>query len=586
MDTNFLKKLKITNHRFVIDDKYKPAYEASGGPTRNPDDVKIASVVPKLNSAGGGSSQAELSSVDLTQIGQAYYSDSYISRAINKIVGLMFKAGWNFSSLNADALNYIETRFKLIEESTHMKTNELLREIGLNYVLYANAVIVKTRGTENTGSLNYQGYYTDEPISGLFSANPEFFSIIRDEFGNIESYEIGEGSELIELSPEDVFHMTYQKPSGLAFGVPYITNVVRDVLVLRQLEQTVVNILYRNLHPLHVYKVGLAEPGMEAREGEIEAVEENIANSPLDSMFIVPERHSIEAIKNDYLDASDYLKYFRQRVFTGLGVSESTMGVGDTANRSTSDNQSSDLIDLVKDFQQNFANQIQKLIDEFLFEGGYDPTLNPEDIVSFEFTEIEHSAKIARENHEIQKFLQNTQSLDETRLNMGYEPTDDLSRFYANLFKNNNSNESENKTVDNKNQPENQHGKQDAPVDAAFKSTNIDEFKQDLTKTAKGVKLQAGGNKMLEKANLLSNGWQLTCDIAKKDKDFSVKAFKDSLIDNLDSSLFSSNENKISFINFILEQVTENGLVNIESDAFYHFEEFIKTSYQAFEKIS
>ena len=136
MDTNFLKKLKITNHRFVIDDKYKPAYEASGGPTRDPDDVKIASIVPKLSSAGGGTSQAELSSVDLTQIGQAYYSDSYISRAINKIVGLMFKAGWNFSSLNADALNYIETRFKLIEESTHMKTNELLREIGLNYVLY------------------------------------------------------------------------------------------------------------------------------------------------------------------------------------------------------------------------------------------------------------------------------------------------------------------------------------------------------------------------------------------------------------------------------------------------------------------
>lgn len=91
---------------------------------------------------------------------------------------------------------------------------------------------------------------------------------------------------------------------------------------------------------------------------------------------------------------------------------------------------------------------------------------------------------------------------------------------------------------------------------------------------------------MLEKANLLSNGWQLTCDIAKKDKDFSAKAFKDSLIDNLDSSLFSCNENKILFINFILEQVTENGLVNIESDAFYHFEEFIKTSYQAFEKIS
>src|SRR5699024_9691786 len=123
------------------------------------------------------------------------------------------------------------------------------------------------------------------------------------------------------------------------------------------------NILYRNLHPLQTYTVGKDKPGYEAQEGEIEEVQEAIQGASLDSMFVLPERHRIETVSSnsDFLDANGYLKYFRQRVFTGLGVSESTMGIGDTANRSTSDNQSSDVIDLVKDFQQNFSAEFQKI---------------------------------------------------------------------------------------------------------------------------------------------------------------------------------------------------------------------------------
>lgn len=564
---NFLKDLKISTKRYKLDSIQKTVTEAPA--SRDPENIKIGSIVPKRGAQGGG--QAELSDVDLTQIGQAYYSDSYISRAINKIVGLMFKEGWHFTSKDVDALHYIETRFRLIEESTLIKTNELLREIGLNYVLYGNAVIVKTRGTENTGGLNYQGYYSQEPISGFFAASPESLSLNRDDTGTLENYIIGEQNSEIEFDPADILHMTYQKPSGLAYGVPYITNTIRDVLVLRQIEQTVTNILYRNLHPLQVYTVGRPEPGMEARQGEIDEVEDKVSNSPLDSMFIVPERHKIESIHNNYLDANGYLKYFRQRVFTGLGVSESTMGIGDTANRSTADNQSSDLIDLVKDFQQNFMSQFQRLIDELLFEGGFDPTLDPEVRVNFEFIEIEQSTKIARENHEIQKYLSNVQSIDEARLNMGYEYMETFERFYDTIVTDSTAIDNSG-TVSNKDQPENQHGKQDAPKELK----NVDK----LTVLNEKVNLQTDGHDLL-----LKNAWLTTKELMSQEESCKESQMVNVFASNLPTHLFNSIQEKNTFARLTLQSLSKNGTISLRQDNLYRYEDGLAQSYKVFNQL-
>lgn len=564
---NFLKDLKISTKRYKLDSIQKTVTEAPA--SRDPENIKIGSIVPKRGAQGGG--QAELSDVDLTQIGQAYYSDSYISRAINKVVGLMFKEGWHFTSKDVDALHYIETRFRLIEESTLIKTNELLREIGLNYVLYGNAVIVKTRGTENTGGLNYQGYYSQEPISGFFAASPESLSLNRDDTGTLENYIIGEQNSEIEFDPADILHMTYQKPSGLAYGVPYITNTIRDVLVLRQIEQTVTNILYRNLHPLQVYTVGRAEPGMEARQGEIDEVEDKVSNSPLDSMFIVPERHKIESIHNNYLDANGYLKYFRQRVFTGLGVSESTMGIGDTANRSTADNQSSDLIDLVKDFQQNFMSQFQRLIDELLFEGGFDPTLDPEVRVNFEFIEIEQSTKIARENHEIQKYLSNVQSIDEARLNMGYEYMETFERFYDTIVTDSTAIDNSG-TVSNKDQPENQHGKQDAPKELK----NVDK----LTVLNEKVNLQTDGHDLL-----LKNAWLTTKELMSQEESCKESQMVNVFASNLPTHLFNSIQEKNTFARLTLQSLSNNGTISLRQDNLYRYEDGLAQSYKVFNQL-
>ena len=576
-------RFKENASRYRIDELYAPVKEAS---PLNPADITVKTVTPRVSNASPG--QEELSEVDLSQIGQAYYSDAYISRAINKITGLMFKAGWGFSSLNKDALSYVQTRFRLIEESTHVKTEELLRDLGLNFVLYGNAVIVKTRGQENLDKLKAEGHYGGEPISALFTANPEFFTVSRDEFGNIESYSIGETNSAVEFKKEDIEHLTYQKPSGRAYGIPYITNSLRDVLILRQVEETVTNILYRNLHPLQVYTVGLDKAGFEAQEGEIEIVRETIQSASLDSMFILPERHSIETISSgsDFLDANGYLKYFRQRVFTGLGVSESVMGIGDSSNRSTSDNQSSDLIDLVKDFQQNFSSGFQKVLDEILFEGGYDPTINEEDRVEFVFTEIEQSAKIARENHEMQKFLMNVQSLDEARRNMGYEPTTDFSNYYANLFGTASSAEG---TVKNNAQPENQHGTTDTPAskeNVANKSilnakTPLTEA--NLTNNPQAVILPSDNELDYDLDSSVKAAWEQTIKLYHEHSNQSLFILNALLTQTLPDSLFENEVQKANFTLLIAKQA--HPIIDsfgVKSNRLYQYDKSILGSYHVF----
>ena len=464
------------------------------GSQRDPSANRVKVVTPKVG--GMSATDFEDSPVDLEQIARAYYSDSYISRAVNKLSGLMFKSGWSFSSLNADALDYIETRFRLMAEATELSTEELLREAGMNYVLYGNTPIVKTRGQENLDDIEAEGYYGGEPITGLFIGAPQSFRIQRDDEGNVTEYQFltDDGSE-INFSPEDVLHMTYHKPTGRAFGVPHINTVIDDVLILRQIEENVARLIYRNIFPLQTYTVGLPDAGKAATDEEITEVQDMIENASLDSILVMPERHKIETVSSNSaaLDASTYLKYFRQRVFTGLGVSESVMGIGDTSNRSTSDNQSSDLLDLVKEFQHSFASEFQKIVNELLFEGGFDPTLNKEDRVAFEFTEIEQAAKIARENHNMQMFLQNGISFDELRERNNMEPTESLDRFYFHLFKETQSAGA----VDNADQPENQHGKQDGPSGDSLRDMAPNE--------KNNKKLQENRNSLLTTENQMVN---------------------------------------------------------------------------------
>ncbi|MFE4029178.1 phage portal protein [Priestia sp. YIM B13551] len=449
--------------------------EASSSAKRDPKKTAVTRLGQAIKTAGG-SGDFEESPIDLAEIGRAYYTDSYIRRAVDKHSALMFKNGWELSGKNDQAIEYVWTRLKLMAEGTGQSTDAFLQEVSDNLVLYGNAYVVKARAKRNStpSGVTATGYTSNKPVAGYFVLPAQQVTVNRDDVGKIVAYQqsTGSGGQGVEFKPEDIIHFTYRKPSGRAYGVPFIFNALDDVKLLRQIEENVARLIYRNLFPLYLYKVGLDKPGFEATDEEIENLREEIRNIPVDGALVVPERHNIEVVgsQGQAIDANGYLKYFRERVFSGLGVSDTIMGISGTANKSTSDNQSSDLNDTVKDFQKSFADVVKfSIINELLFEGGYDPTLTPDDEIDFVFHEIEFDAKIKRENHVVQLFMQNSIVFEEMRQLLGYDIQVDESRLYTNMFNAATGDAGTSGTQaaanqgNNQDQPANQSGKQTSP---------------------------------------------------------------------------------------------------------------------------
>lgn len=436
---------------------------------RDPKATQVKRVGYQLSSEGGnggGRENFESPPADFEVIDNAIQADSYINQAVMKYSELIFKSGWTFQGKAEQALDYIKLRLDTMAVATQIPTNELFLGIANDIVRYSNSFLVKARAKQGRGlppgiSLTPVPPARD-PVAGYFRLPPQTIEIARDENGNVVKYrqESPGGGDPIEFNPEDIVHICVNRPVGHAFGHPWLAPVLDDVRLLRKVEENVSLLLYRHIFPLIAYQVGIDKPGYEATDEEIEEVQAIIENMPIDGTFVIPERHSIDAVKIDSIDAKPYLEYFENRVFSGLGMSQVDMGRGDTANRSTADAMTGIKADRVKGWQQQLQIQIDKyIIDELLVEGGFDPLINPEFDVNFVFNEIEQEMRIKTETHEIFKFEHNLQTFEETRKNMGMDPGVDESRLHFNMI----GKAEKQAETDNKQKPENQHGVRTGP---------------------------------------------------------------------------------------------------------------------------
>jgi hypothetical protein len=555
---------------------YSTVTEAPGGAKRDPKKVQIKKVGQALKGRGGG--DFETSTVDLNEITRAYNTDSYITRAVNKYSELILKEGWDFSGKNDAATEYVWLRLKLMEEATGQPIDEFLKEIAQDIVLYGNAFVVKARqkgGTGGATGVKAVGYSSNAPVAGYFVLPPTTVNISRDEQGKILKYQqdVGGGSA-IDIKVEDMIHFSYKKPRGRAYGIPYIFTALDDVKMLRQMEENIARLIYRNLFPLYQYQVGLDKPGFEATDEEIEDIREAIRDMPMDGGIVVPERHNITVVSNATaaLDAAPYLLIARQRVFSGLAVSDIVMGIGNTANRGTADNLSAEMIDGVKEFQSVFRNTFQmKIINELLFEGGFDPVLNPDDEVLFEFSEIELDAKIKKENHITQLFTQNVITHEEMRTLMGRDPVTDEGRLYFNMVTAAlNAQAAQEKAAaanaagSNKNQPANQNGKKPSPGKPKRSKASLEDDDLEALDT---LEEQFSTNVLTETTQRVNLHSELRITYTTENLHRIWNAFRDDVITMVQNG--KSKDQIQAFVIHLAKQTLKSRIENSLAEAFY-----------------
>lgn len=368
---------------------------------------------------------------DLTQIQTGYNADSYIRQGVDKYVDQIFKEGFDFYGKNQASIDYIKQRLSYIAEATSTPTVQLFTDIAEDVVKYANCFLAKVRVGDTAAlpqGVTITGINGAQPVGGYFCVNATTMKLKRDKVGVVTGYQQEVSSTKVKFKPEDMIHFYYKREKGNAFGTPFLWPVLDDVRALRQAEENVLRMMYRNIHPFNHVAVGTDEvPGTET---EITEVQNAINSMDVQGGIVTSNRVAIKAIASDQvIDAQPYLAYLEQRVFSGIGVPAIMFGRGDTANRSTGDNMTSEMSDRIKAIQRTIESTVNDfMIKELLMEGGFDPVLNPDDAVIFKFKENDIDTLIKLENQAVFLFVSNAITEDEMRLKLNMEPLADGDR--------------------------------------------------------------------------------------------------------------------------------------------------------------
>lgn len=369
---------------------------------------------------------------DLAETGRILDTESIVRRAFRVKKNLFLKEGYEFTSADPARAEYIETRLQQMEHATGKPFPILISETVSSLVRCSNAFWVKVRNIPASGGkLRENKKKKIKPIAGYYLLPAETVRFKRDEFGKVKQYvqEVW-GHEPVTFKPEDVIHFYFDRREGYSIGTPILTPVKDDIRALRRIEENVELLVYQHLFPLFHYKVGTPEaPAAVYPDGrdEVEEVMLKVSAMPSDGCWVTPERHEIKSIGADTppIAADVVMNYFKQRIYTGLGVSSVDMGEGGTANRSTAQTMSRNLIDDTKADQKEFGAQFSTyVLSELLLESSYlEDTLFAKDkIVRLKFKEIDFEARQAKENHLADIFLKNSITHDEMRMGMGMKP--------------------------------------------------------------------------------------------------------------------------------------------------------------------
>ena len=381
--------------------------------------------VKRVTYKENGDTDFEEPEFDLEDIQNGYNTDSYIRQGVDKYVDQIFKEGYSFYGTDTNAVEYLKLRLAYIAEASNTPTSQLLMDIAEDVVKYGNCMLVKARNSDpNTlpQGAKVQGLYGKDPVVGYFCANPVTMRCKRDEYGTITEWQQDNDGGTQTFAPEDVVHFYYKREKGNAYGTSFLIPVLDDVRALRQAEENVLKMMYRNIYPFYHVAVGTEDATGTSKE--VDALKEAIDGMDVEGGLVTTERVKITPIASDkVIDAEPYLNYMEARVFSGMGIPAIMFGRGNTANRSTGDNMTSEMADRIRAISrviEMFFNAF--VVKEILMEGGYDPVLNPDQAVEFRFNDNDVDVMIKKEVHAIYKYEHNAITEDEMRDELGMDP--------------------------------------------------------------------------------------------------------------------------------------------------------------------
>lgn len=376
---------------------------------------------------------------DLTSLFKLLKHEAYFMKTVQKKLALLMKSGIGIKSDNDEVAKYMDSRFMMMQLQTGISLSHLVKQIAFYLLVCSNCWIVKVRDKDCPVAQSYEIDGKEmHPVVGYFLAHPttikprfkyiqrgKYFEMVLDKW----IYLSVRRGIIKEFDPEDVVHFTLWKEDGMVFGTPELIPVIDDIRTLRKVEEDIQLLIYRDLFPIIHYKI--ENPGMIDHvigQSELDKAKQDLERIMQDGGIATDARHEIEYVGNrsSGLDATNYLKYFQERVFAGLGVSAADMGLGQDISGNTANSMSKALTDIVRYIQQEIAEQFtEKVLTELAIQSGIENCLFPENMPKLEFTEIDIEWQIRKENHHADLFNKGVLTVNEARKATGRQDMSD-----------------------------------------------------------------------------------------------------------------------------------------------------------------
>ena len=307
-------------------------------------------------------------------IKEAKKMDGYLARALSQIIQKALKNGWSFRSKNQKNIKVVEKRFNELLADSGLNTRSFLREIVKNCVSYSNAFVLKSYLTK--GSQKKLAFLTIMPVAGWEPLETRGPFVTKWQFtSNTGKTTVFDGKDIIH------FHMN--KEIDEVFGTPFISSVLEDAQLLRDLEGAVLEQYFASSQKRTVFFVGT--PNSPGSEKEIDNLRNTLNSLDTNSDLIVTSRIKFEILEVEYKEPTKLLETFKERIFAGLLMSSSGMGISG-AGRQDADTQETKESIIVEDFQDAIEDILNNtLLKEISFEQF--KSLDYEVIVEFCFNE-------------------------------------------------------------------------------------------------------------------------------------------------------------------------------------------------------
>lgn len=374
---------------------------------------------------------------DIESIKNAYLADGIIGQAIDKYVEVVVKEGWRFDG-NPEQVKYLKRRLDMMTISNKDgEPWELVFERAIrDFIKYGNCFLTpqRTQSLDPFPGLPLQSLQGKAPIGAYFNLPPTQMFPELDETGKIRSW-IQKVKHRDKVFPiQNILHFTYRKEAGGIWGVPHTISVIEDIRALRQVEENILKLIYKNLNPLIHQQIPDITGNGEGRQEDIDDAVRNFQTMAPDGYIITPPGHKLQilGVESQALKAEEYLKYFMDRVFIGLGVSELIMGLNAGATAGTAEAITAQMHHRAKMYQFFLSKYFTfYILYELLMEGGYDPWNKEEDQVIWAWNEIEIDRQIKEQTHALNLWTMNAVSIEEARLMMKITEEPDWTSFYV-----------------------------------------------------------------------------------------------------------------------------------------------------------